>query len=423
MKKKYPLNPTMIIPAIVVMTTWLGLIRNNISIHFGGVVFFGVSCAVMVLSLFPFKFYIKIDKRPYIESLVALTIFSVLYGTLSFLYKSGPFTMMMGFRIPVFTYNIILNYPIWIANYIIIIRSTSETRKRIISIYLWMLLYDVIVTFIALGVDESFSKNNAAGIIDESSYVLSNIGAMGYELIYCLTIIVPTLFYIGFIRKKKIAIALFFCSLILVYKSAFLIATVALLFNIILSLILEIKNKHLKILLILIVLVVTIVLVINPYNLGLILNEVARYIKIPELQLRVNQLSKLFMYGDHSGASLKRFDLYLLSLNGIKDSPILGQLLFDNYYFLSEHSTILDIWAAFGILPLSIFCYSIYRIYSNTRKILISDRAVLNINKAALATFFLISITNPILSSPLVMLTELIIMPLFMEFCTRANHD
>lgn len=398
-----------IIALLILLFTWLGLLKNTVSILFGGIVYCIISYALCFLS-FMMDYKGKGKSKHLKKTLFVLLLFSICYFLFSFLYQNGHFTTVLGYKIPVYSYNTIFNIPIWIANINIITRCSYLEKKKLFKYFNAILFYDVLITSITLLYDPNYARLNSAGQIIDSSKIFSLFGAMGYELTYSIVILLPLYFYIWKITKKKRYIAFALLLIYYVYMSAFLIAIISVILNISLCFIMNIKNKIVKITIILSLFIISTLLISNMAVIGHLLVDISKKVPIYEIQQRFVQLSNWILYNDNSGASLFRFDLYRRSLDGIIRHPILGELVFDRTYPISDHSTLLDVWCGFGMIPFILFVSIPIRMISYFR--ISKNVALYYAFLSSILTFLFVSYFNQVLISPNILLVILVILPI-----------
>jgi len=110
--------------------------------------------------------------------------------------------------------------------------------------------------------------------------------------------------------------------------------------------------------------------------------------------------------------------LYLSSISGFNESPIVGMLPLNGSYAISGHSTMLDILSAFGLvagIPFVAFWVSIFS-YLNTE---ITNLRMARITRIGIVTFVFITIFNPVFANVHIMFAVICILPL----CAQLSKD
>lgn len=406
---------------IVLLFSWWGIVGNVISIRLGGVVYFLISLGVMLLSFYPGIVVIPNENRSLYRAVLIFIIFAVLYAILSVAFlKTAHNTTLLGIVIPVYTYNIIVNFPVWVANGILIARSISDDKKWMCKVIFWTTIYNIVITMLALYADPNYVRNSSAGIIDSSVSVYKIYGAMGYELSYSIAILVPMFFLMGKEYDKRWYL-LSFLGTFFVIKSGFFIAIVAMSLNIILSISMSIKRNYIRYMLIGAVIIAGIYLAINQTIIGTILLRISSSMEIGDLQRRIYQVGSMLSFRDYTGDSLVRFELYERSIKGIIQSPVIGNLIFNSSFQLSDHSTILDTWAGYGILPTVMFIYSIIKMAEYSKKKTNSITGS-NVVMSGYIVLIFIGLFNQLFVAPLIMLVPMVALPVFASLISRKSN-
>ena len=177
-------------------------------------------------------------------------------------------------------------------------------------------------------------------------------------------------------------------------------------------LILGIKSRKIRVLFILLFVGLVTYFLINIELIGKFALFVANNTSITSIKRRLLQVSNAILYHDYSGDALSgRLVEYAKSFNGILKHPILGNILLDDSFVESGHSTIMDAWACFGIVQIMTLaislCYFYFGITYNEKR-----RNARNIAMTSLLFFVLVATFNPITASA----------TLFMYFLIPAGY-
>ena len=414
---KVIINYRFLVFTMVILFTWLGLVRNIISFRLGGVVFELISIVLMIIT-----FFLR-DKseRSFAKEknvLILVLVFSILYFSFSFIYKAGHFTEVVGITIPVYAYNTLLNVPLWVADFVCFFKTSNKEKRIIFKLFNLIIVYDIIITLIALTFDVGFVKARSAGMIIDGSYQYAYLGAMGYELTYSVLLLVPIYFYLGIKKKQWLCLSISLLSLIFVVMSSFFIAIVALMLLCIISCFFIAKSNFVKISLI-VGLVTFLIIAINTGLLGHFFIWLTSITDNYELGQRFLQVGNLLLFGDSSGRALLRLDLYNNSLIAILSHPLFGVLLFNPLYPISDHSTLLDVWAGFGIITFVFFILipiELFILFYKTQKSTISNLMI-----ASLLIFVFVATFNQILISPHILLIVTFIFPIINTIFNEDN--
>lgn len=396
---------------IVLLYACLGIINNLLSKYLGGMFFYLTSLLILFMSIFLHTNSHRRSKKYMSKAIIALTFFSILYGVLCQLFwKSGSVYVSYGIKFSTQTFNILINLPIWISCMIIVGKSYYKKIEILLKVLLYILIYNILVTLLALIKDPNYVKDSSAAIIRPTMERYADFGAMGYDLTYSLVLLVPVLYILGKNMGLRFWKLSSFLAIYFIYRSSFFIGLVALFFNIFLSILLNLRNKKAGILLIILLIITSFLLAINFIKIGDLLINISNIVKNYNLSIRFKQLGEFIKF-NYSGDSLVRFQLYGKSIEAIRRNPLFGQLIFNNNYTLSGHSTILDIWAGFGIFPLLLFLYSIFCAYRYSVRNL-KDITVKRVIQSSYLTFVFVGIFNQVFVAPLILLVPMMITPM-----------
>lgn len=399
----------------IVMTlsfTWLGVFSNFISTHIGGIGFFATELLLLVLSAYPGVISIRLERIKIYKSLLAFILFLVLFALgIQLFFTGGVFKEIAGVRLSSHTYDIIINFPLWIASYLFLIKSNNEDHIFMIKILYVFLFYDVVITLIALFVIPDYARNSAAMISSTGMKLFKTLGAMGYELTFSLAILIPLMFAYGRKTKQKRWFILAAFSILLVLKSIFFLGIISLILNTVLSYVLGQKRKIIRIVLVICLIVISVFSILNISSVGIWMISIGNSMNENDLRRRMIQIGYSLAYNNNSGDSLVRIDLYLKALRGIGTHPILGNLIFKSNESISGHSTILDVWSGLGIIPFISFIYSIIMALQYSLASF-CDKSWNRICVSSVVTFIFIATFDPVLSGPNIISAILFVVPL-----------
>ena len=400
-----------IIAYCIVLFIWLGVFNYFISSTFGGVIYIGFSYLIVLAYMSP-KIRINATNKRLMYGLISLLIFLFITfaGYEVFVEKSSVNSFFV-FEFSSTGFNVLKNFPLWCSGFLLLLDRNGKSDIK--KLFYLVLTYDVIVTLIALYFEPAFSKNMAAGIVTEQMSQFLHMGGMGYELTYSAAIIAPVIIADGLYSKKKLVVLLGVLCCYFVFVSSFMIGLIALIMNLLLSCLfcIPVRNRKLKFFLVAIVVITGFFIGVSGDWIADLFMTLSSQITNQQLSERFYQIGRLLLYGDASGGTLGRLDLYAEAfLEGIK-SPVFGQAMFGGGYTGSGHSTILDGWSLFGLLGVIPF-------FSMTT--FSSQSALQGVNKMSLRssiisssiTFLFISLLDPVLAGPQILLSVIWVVPM-----------
>lgn len=408
-----------IINYLTIAFATLPLISNVLSKFLGGVAYIIISYIITFFAMLINSNKFDKKERWLFRGFVVFIIFAAFYslGTQLFIDHFRK-RSVLGIDISVTLYNFISNLPLHLCCFFLFLRSKEENRQKYFKFFFLCLLYTIIITGIALIVIPDFATNDTAAISTENMGFFSLLGASGYSLAYSLTVLVPIFFYFFFSTKKVLFILIGLSGMFVTIKSGFLIATSVLIFNCILCLIFSIKSNFIRRFLICVIFGIGICLIFNPEFVGRTLLFFADKITIFTIKKRLIQISNVFLYKDYSGDAVAgRIAVYIKTIDGINEHPIIGNIFLNDSFAESGHSTVLDPWADFGIIFFFLFVIFLVCFYFGGRNKKKRNQSLILLS--LLLSFFLISLLDPILASAMVFNY------LFIIFCfvTYKNKD
>lgn len=280
----------------------------------------------------------------------------------------------------------------------------KNVRKKVVILIFISLFINGIITLRALSIDPNIAKIMATGIRVSEYNVLNLTAVSGYHIIYGLVIIFPLLFHS--LREFKLKFSFLFgiytlFLLIFVYFSAYTTALFTLFIGITVYVLLSakmiIKINVFPILFILIL------LTINPIFIGNLLSIIANIISVDQISERLNHLSYLILYGDSTGVTLVRLELYKKSIDAFISYPITGITVYDSTYLLSGHSSFLDLLGGTGLLgflPYILFIFYSYK-YSIQK---INNKNLVCAIRACYIAFCFVGLVNNLITSLTIMM-------------------
>lgn len=395
----------------------MGLFNQFISAYFGGVAYVGMSFVILLMSTKSGKIVLKQDYVWINRALAALIIFAVVsfLGYEIFVEKKTT-NQFFVFEFSADGFNILKNIPLWCAGILLLVRG-SQDDDGVQKVFWIILVYNVIITLIALYEVPAFTKNLAAAIVTPNMQKYINMGAMGYDFTYAIAIITPIMLYVGYKEKNvfKFSFAILCCYF--VYKCSFLIALIALAINFFILLLCKLAKGNIisKAIASSILLILPFAVVLKK-QIGNFLIDLSQLVDSFQLSERFFQLSQMILYGDTSGDTLVRFDLYWKTFIAALMHPVFGTAVFELKAVSSGHSTLLDTWSLygiFGLIPFVLMGYCAMR-YSMSCT---NDYNFKVVIIAAYITFFFIATFDPVLSGPQIIFSILWVIPIFVRSC------
>lgn len=400
---------------------WLGLLSQFISSRFGGVVYIGISYAILLFSTKSGRIELKSNHIMIQRTLMWLIVFSAIsFLGYEFFVEKQNINYFFVFEFSSDSFNIMKNIPLWCAGPLLLIRD-DDNRNGIVKVFWIILAYNVIVTLVALHAVPAYAKNTAAAIITPEMQRYINIGAMGYDFTYAIAILVPIIFYMGIRNRNSLQIGFAVLCCYFIYKCSFLIALVALTLNILSFVTWKLlKGKMISKLIAVSLAAIFVCALFQTDRIGLLLLKLSQSTDSVQLSERLYDLSRMLLYNDTSGGTLNRFGLYSEVFTGAIRHPLFGTVVNSSEVVRSGHSTFLDSWSLFGIFGLIPFLLMIY--YAMKYAASYAENTTLRvIIYAAYVTFTFISIFNPVLASPQILFAILWAIPMLARNCD--NHS
>lgn len=244
---------------------------------------------------------------------------------------------------------------------------------------------------------------DASENIDElkSTYRLMNIAS--WSQAYGMLFVVPTSLAIWKRKKSLLFLVQFVLVLIMIVMSqitfAIILAFVTALFACIST---DNKAK-----LLIVVICLTIVLCLCLLNLENILAWIIKFSENNSLNFlteKITDLKRLLIDKSTEGDARSRFELYQVSLNTFIQNPLFGISLSNVYVdekIIGFHSDFFDMLGSFGILG---GCIIIVLLFGYGRFITRTDRTSQSLLINVFLCFIVLSILNPVLNSPQILL-------------------
>ena len=398
----------------------LPLFSHFVSVTFGGIPYVALSYFLALASYIVNFRPTKSEEKFSFYGLLCFLIFFIIYAIGTQIYKEHfrrlsvfVFDWTVGFN------NFVMSLPVYIGAYAIFFKSLDDSRKKYFKFFFLCLFYTLVITLIALIKDPEYIKSETAAIETSSMHIYAMLGAGGIGLIYSLSIIIPFVFY--YFRKTKKIPLLIICILgaVDIFVSGFMIATLVLGLNIFLCLIFGIKNTIARRTTVFIFLGVAIFFLFNLQIIGEFALFLSKHIDIVNIRRRLSQIANALIYKDYSGDAVSgRILEYKKSLEGIQTHPFLGNVAIDESFIETGHSTIMDAWACFGIIPVIFIIISVL-IFAIGAARSEKQRHVKNLVYVMMFCFFLVALFNPILASSEILVSTLIILSMFV--CSKRS--
>ena len=411
LKKRISLSENFIFSIPVLAISFLPLLTGNISRIFGGGIYFVIVMALMVFAAVAGELHITGERKPILIAYAIIVVLTLIYGILLQIFdKETALQEAMGFPVHPILYSILINdIPIWTACTLTFLRLGDRDSENVFGVLMVLMLYTVVISIVALSFYPEFARRLAASLSTPKMQRFVKLGGTGYSYIYTLSIIIPFLFVYFKKTRHFLALAVSVLGIIMVFKGAFIIAMVCLVLNILVFLFLNIKNNFVRISLLVLTIGIAITIVLEIEPIGKWLIQFSETVKSEDVGTHILQIGKLFAYNDSTGSSLDRFELYFQAIKNISAYPITGYLWFGTA--LCGHSAVMDLWGAIGFLAPVLYVFMLVLIYRYVKR-LTNDKLVLNVTLSALFTFFIVSLLNPVFSSPEILLSVLFILPL-----------
>lgn len=289
-------------------------------------------------------------------------------------------------------------YPLIQSFYYVNVKN-DKRLGLVVKIILFFSIITCITTILGLNKFPTAARDLASPIviISNTMYSFYNIG--GYDFIYFLVLLIPSVLYI-FKNTKNVYIRILLLIVLLlcftcIIKSQYTIALI-LSFLLVIPFLLKSLNTVNIIIFILIDLLILLVLKNKIISLFLLFSNIYRDAGIETLSVRFREIYYSLTNNELVGGALNRGILYRQSFNSFLKSPVTGNLFLYIKNPLGGHSEILDILGGAGIFGLSVFS-SILLIY---RKYILKN--LNQISTYILFAYLILGSVNTIFSSPLI---------------------
>jgi hypothetical protein len=292
------------------------------------------------------------------------------------------------------------------------ILQNKDSRFNIILTYITtcLLLINIVFTLNALRNDPDIVRLLATGVGGEQYYLE---GVSGFDITYSAVILVPYFLYSTLYASTKKMRALFascgIITIIYIYKCSFNIAILATALGICIFLY-ALANTTSKVFLGISISIIALAAV-RSFVVYDVLSTFFEALDIEHVKWGLGVATEMLIFGDSGREQLKRLETYRQSIDGFLRSPISGIFVLDPNYVLSDHSTILDLLAGAGLIgfiPFAIFLYYSFKYSMAYSSSTMYKQCII----ASYIIFLFISIFNPQMSSPNVLLTLLVINPI-----------
>jgi hypothetical protein len=350
----------------------------------------------------------KIQYRTYIFWLIPfLFLYFLCFEVIAV--RSPYFRQVVGMKLNLHTLSMIKLIPVLFISWYMLQIKDIKFNKLLTIIIISLFTVNFLLTFKALIDDPLLSRHIAAGLADEEDYLK---GVAGFDITHSVVLLVPCIMFLiaqSSRLKRILFIAFFIAAIIYIYMCAYTIAILAVLLIVSMYLFIS-SNSITKILLVFLVCIICVLAIDRTIILDII-NALIDKVEIDPVQTRLRVFVYLLFHGDTSSDSLARLGLYMRSLDGFIESPLLGIYVLDSKYQLSGHSTALDILGGCGLFGFVPFCIYMYYSYKYSLQYVKHDMYRKCISSTYIA-FIFIATLNPQLTSPNVLLTLLVINPI-----------
>lgn len=295
--------------------------------------------------------------------------------------------------------------------------------KKHISLVLIVLVISLVVNIILtarmLQVNPNVSKFLATGNANKYTS-LDLTGVSGYEIVYSISLMFPICMLFVITTKGKLRIASFMVLILFlsfIFETGYFIAIVLMIISALLVLFLSI-NKWYKFFL-LPILLILLVVSFSPLELSNFLWNLSLKIESVNISERIKQISSFISVGSR-GSALFRLNLYENSISAFLSHPLLGSAFFTQDLRLSGHSAILDILGSGGLIHLLPFLGFFYLSFKKTIA-LCTTKISKNTVISMFMSFLILACINTVFSSPAVIASVWLILPLCIEFISAMT--
>ena len=361
--------------------------------------------------------FLLLRKRGFGVSDCAFIIFLILYSVNIF--WSGSPSAKYGL---IFYYPIIL-LSVNISSYYI----DNDITSRIVKVSLISVGITTIMTFFVL-----MQYPNAARVLASSSEEYAqygyqkyySMGTANFGLIYSILLLVPATLHLTRTLKeynnKKIYILLLIVSVFMIgvtLNSAYTIALMLLLVEVILFLFYEMKGKYKTLLLPIFIFVAFTSKIWIKYIIEL-LTTVSLLFKSGFVQERLKIITEI-LEGNGSYSDVSRMELYKKAIDSFISSPLIGVNLVNSNKELSGHSTMLDILGGCGLVCFVPYLLFHYYFYKKIKKYLQRTKTV-NVWNISTVIYIVLQFINPVLVNNTIVFTYMTIIPCILVY---SDHN
>lgn len=399
---------------LYIITTLITLINTYVSHLFGGITIYTVYyLPVVIILLYILSDIIRRNNRNYINKkyLYYFLFFALVYFIdFQFIAENNKYEkIFMGINFNINAFQLINIVPVFLIAWYILQKKDKRFNQKLDYIIIISFVINAILTLKVLYTNPLAAKILATGE-GGSEYLLK--GASGFNVLYSSVLFVPCLFFLISEFKgirKFLYISVLILILVYIYMCGYVTAILATILSISIYLFLN-SNKIIKVFLV-IPIIFIFTFIINRDIIYDFFIYFSNIINIDQISIRFHDIANMIKYGDTSADSLMRLDLYMNSIRAFKISPILGVFYIDPNYSLSGHSTILDILGGTGLFGFIPFIITIIYSYKNSIKNL-EKKKYKNCIISCYVTFIFISLLNPQLASPNVLIILMIAIPI-----------
>ena len=332
---------------------------------------------------------------------ISFVLFLLVYGFVTHFIWKGDLkydTVLGSFNLNVF--HLFSYVPLVICALFLFEKSDKLTATYMRIIFILITLAVFIYTTIVLIEDPSAVRMTTAGqlldmpLLLTYSHTYSMVTMFPFMIVWCLKT-KPTKKN-WWIFALKVLFIVF--TVYVIYLASFLLALIAIVLSVLTFLFCLIKSKRVKIILP-IAAVALMAILIATGALSAILKGVISIIPSEIIQEKLTSIVVFLDTGESFGSGV-RFEMYLNDFLTFLKHPILGNIIHDNSFVLSRHSTILDVLSGYGIFTFILYVlFHVNVLKANLKRKSKFDRYA---SIASFVTFMFIATVNPVMSSPTV---------------------
>ena len=290
---------------------------------------------------------------------------------------------------------------------IFFLKWSKVKYKKVLLLYIFILeIITLITTILGLRQYPTAARDLASEAASNPVYKQLNIG--GYDFIYGLVVLLPTiLFFINQRKHKIIWLFLLVASIYCIVISQYSIAIVLSFGIIVIYFLLRVKSIEARFFLILFFVLGLLAILLFSETIFLTLSGFFKTINLDGVATKFYDLSRSLSSNSSSGTVESRFYQYKLSFLAILESPLYGHI-FEQASAGGGHSEIMDIWVAGGIFAFLVAFYMCHK-HLNSFKRHCSNKCLLNSYFLGYFAFIAISSFNTVLNSPLICINAFLI--------------